>query len=321
MGKHFLLAIFLSFMVLKCEAQDSLFINKTPEKWFRFLYENDFFNGTDEYYTQGVRVEYATPFAERSPVSKILPVAGGNATNEHSFFIEQQCFTPTSVSDPNLRVGDMPYASTMFLGQFLISADENKKQQISTELIAGLLGPCAECAAEQESIHRALGIYQPHGWQYQIKTSSILNYDIKYEKMLLRAKFLEFTSGGYARVGTLYDEAGPLATLRVGRFNPGFNKDVFNGLTHKLKKLQYYAEIWGRADGVAYNSTLEGGIFSKDNIYTVPPGDIERGILAHGGDITLSYKNLTLQYEETYVTREFLNGLPHAWGSINIIVR
>jgi len=321
MGKSLLFAIFLSSIVIKCEAQDSLVINKTPETWFRFLYENDFFNGTDEYYTQGVRLEYATPFAEKSPVSKILPVAGENSTNEQGFFIEQQCFTPTSVSDPNLRVGDMPYASTLFLGQFLISADEEKKQQINTELIAGILGACAECAAEQESIHHALGIYQPHGWQYQIKTSPILNYDIKYEKMLVRAKYLEVSAGGYARVGTLYDEAGPLATLRIGRFNPGFNNDVFNGLTRRLKKLQYYAEIWGRADGVGYNSNLEGGLFSKNNIYTIPPPGIERGILAHGGDITLSYKKLTVQYKATYITREFYGGLPHAWGSINIIVR
>ena len=316
-----LLWVILALLItLKSEAQDSIFVQKTPETYFRFMYENDFFNGTDYYYTQGVRVEVATPLAEKSPLSKLFPKAGDNATNIHGFFIEQQCYTPTSVSNYNLRIGDMPYAATMFLGQFLISADEEKRKQFSTEIIAGILGPCAVCGQEQEAIHRALGIYRPHGWQYQLNTSPILNYDIRYEKMLLHEKFVEFTAGGYARAGTLYDEAGPLATLRVGRFNPGFNKDVMNGLSRRLKKFQYYAEIWGRANGVAYNSTLQGGLFS-DNIYTIPAANIERCVLAYGGDITVSYKKLTLQYAKTWITREFDNGLPHGWGGLNIIVR
>ena len=43
------------------------------DKYFRLNYENDFFSGTDMYYTQGIHVELVSPAMKHFPLTKVLP--------------------------------------------------------------------------------------------------------------------------------------------------------------------------------------------------------------------------------------------------------
>lgn len=290
------------------------------DRYFHFTYENDFFTATDYYYTQGVRFEYAAPFFRSLPTAAILPVLKHSIINTSGIFLEQKCFTPTSIRENIVLDHDRPFAAGIYMGQYIHSEDDLKGQRLNTEAIAGVLGPCAVCEQEQKAIHKWLNNVHPMGWQFQLNNALILNYNIRYEKMLVSRSFAEFGGSVSTGAGTLYDNAAAGGLLRAGLFNRGFNKNMQNGLQARLKKFQLYAEVYGEATAVAYNATLEGGLLAH-NSYTISPDDIERGILFGGGDITFIYGKITLKYSKSWITREFTYGLPHAWGSIDFFIR
>src|ERR1051326_8418923 len=64
---------------------------------FHFIYENDFFNATDYYYTQGIRYEFIFPGIKKILIVKLLPRL--HKTNDEQFKItlNQECFTPLSI--------------------------------------------------------------------------------------------------------------------------------------------------------------------------------------------------------------------------------
>ena len=231
---HIKIILFFSVFSASLAGQSDTTIIKTldikPESYFRFNYDNDFFSATDRYYTQGIYLELIMPFIRKSPLSKVLIPINKNVVNYYGINFEQDGFTPRSIRHDSIYFGERPYASVFFVSHFLISVDRAKKQRLSTSLDLGIIGPEAKGEEEQKGIHRALKNIQPLGWEYQIASDYVLNYNMKFEKGVLVKKHVECIGFIGSRLGTLYDDISVGTLLRAGRMQ-SFFKNL--GMSHE----------------------------------------------------------------------------------------
>lgn len=308
------LVLFLAVVIaLECRSQtDSV---QTPDKtnsYFTFNYDNDYFSATDRYYTQGVYLELISPFIRKSPLSKVLIPLNKRSQNYYGIQLRQDCFTPGSIRYDTLNYLDRPYAATMYLSHFLISIDETKKRRLSTKLDLGLIGPCAICEQEQKAIHKALVNIQPLGWEYQLNTDYILNYSVGLEQGLYTSKHFEAIAVSDVRAGTIYDDVSAGFLLRTG-FMAGYFKQLGIVKNAKEHKFQLYAFAKGKTKAVAYNATLQGGIFGKD-IHTLPSSSVSRIVFQGSYGLVFAYKRFSAEYTKLWQSAEFNKGRYHGWG-------
>jgi lipid A 3-O-deacylase len=304
--------IFSSFILTG--ENDSLPLKQ--ENYFRYTYDNDFFNATDRYYTQGVRLELILNPLKCNPLSRILLRISRQAKNYSGIAFERDGFTPRSIRVDSLY-RERPYAGISFLSSFLISIDQSKNQKLYSQLDLGIIGPWSRGAEEQKYIHAMLDNIQPLGWENQIRNDVILNYTLQYEKGILMKKYMQFIWMLEARAGTLYDDFSLGGTFRLGLmhhyFNsPGLSKDK------NERKFQCYVFFRGKAKLVGYNATLQGGVFSKNNAYTLSDGEISRLVGITYAGIMIAYKRISLEYSKAYISSEFSKGVCHGWGRIGI---
>ena len=309
-----LISLFILFsFAVRAQKPDSL----KQDHYFRLNYDNDFFSATDRYYTQGILAELILPGLKRNPISRTLFKLKNTSQNYYGLAFEQDCFTPVSIQHNTIYYGERPFAATMFLSNFLVSMSEEKKQRLTTSLDLGVMGPCAVCEEEQKGIHKALHNIQPLGWQFQIATDYIVNYRAKFEQGLYTTKYFEFVGSTEARVGTLYDDVSLGILLRAGFMN-GYFKNF--GLTKQSsgKKFQLYVYANANVRAVAYNATMQGGMFENNSIYTINSKNLQRDIFMGSVGVVGAFKRFSLEYTKVYISPEFHNGLDHGWGHVVI---
>src|SRR6185295_17920049 len=124
----------LQFKILFAQSQainnTASFRGINSEEYFRFHYENDFFTGTDYYYTQGINLEYVHPSIKLFPLTKIL-FHSGRSNTKSGICIEHDGYTPTSIRHEDILYGDHPFAATLSLKTFVIAIDSAKQKRIS----------------------------------------------------------------------------------------------------------------------------------------------------------------------------------------------
>jgi hypothetical protein len=287
------------------------------ENYFRYTYDNDFFNATDRYYTQGVRFELILNPLKYNPLSRLLPGIPKASKNYSGIAFERDGFTPRSIRVDSIY-RERPFAGISFLSSFRISLSKEKKQSLYSQLDLGIIGPWSRGAEEQKYIHAKLDNIQPLGWENQIANDVVVNYTMRYEKGILMRKYIEFIGMLEARAGTLYDDVSVGAILRFGLMHGYFNNA---GLSKKDdRKFQCYIFLRGKAKAVGYNATLQGGMFNKSSIYTLEAREISRLVGTGSGGIMIAYKRVSLEYSRSYISAEFSDGLCHGWGRVGINV-
>ena len=280
---------------------------------FTFAYANDFFRATDRYFTQGVRLELVTPIVERLPARWLLPALGNGIEEGHSLFLEQNCYTPRSIRRDTVVGDDRPFAAAMFLGQRRTSVDTEHGRALSSAILIGVLGPCALCAEEQRAIHAALDNIAPLGWEFQVAGDILVNVDMDVQQRLFRNSFLELSAAGIIRAGTFHDRLGASGLLEVGRFRSRFGTEQ-----HRYFEWSVFAS--GRSEVVGYDATLQGGVFNHTSVHSLPHQEVEHFVGRGELGLRARVGNYLLSFAHVYTTRDFRNGMPHAWGDARISV-
>lgn len=291
--------------------KDSSGIKISSNKFIRLNYENDFFTQTDDYYTQGIKLESVDPAFRYSPFMWLLPQLS-NATVQYGLSAVQDCFTPTSITSNTILYGDRPFAGYVYLGHYKTSADYYKKQLLTAELDIGAIGSCAECEEEQKAIHSAVpGNIQPDGWQYQIGTGIMINYKIRYEKALYSDTAVDVNAVAQMNTGTVYDNALAGVTFHFGKMQSYF-------LTDHKSPFQLYAIVQGWVEGVAYNGTMQGDLFTHNSVYTLNYKQLSPLVFGDSYGICFSLNKTAITYSVTHITSEIITGNYHGWGHIDI---
>jgi len=312
-----LLTVMLSFQM---QAQQSIL---NPDRYLNLNYDNDFFSGTDRYYTQGIKIELIAGIAKKIPSSKILLRLPGTTMNYYGLALEQDGFTPRSIRKDSIQYGERPYCGSFFLSNNLISMNKEMKIRLNTQIDLGMIGPAAKGEEEQTAIHKAIGGLEPLGWQYQVKNDLILNYRTGVEKGLFSNSYFDLMAISEAKVGTMYDDLSGGIFLRLGLKHDYF-ANLGTSRTYLSKRfadrMQCYVFAKGIAKAVLYNATLQGGLFSKNDPYTLPASAIKRGVaLAYTGAV-LSFGRVKLEYTKAFLSPEFTKGLSHKWGHCNLSI-
>ncbi len=313
----FYLSFFSQFLINYASAQAvdnfSSTRNINNDHYFRFHYENDYFTATDRYYTQGVLFEYVHPSLNKFPLTHLLLFKKNNL-NKAGVSLELDGYTPTSIRHNEILYGDHPYAGTLFIKTFMISADSSKQTRLSSCLVTGVIGPLAAGEEIQTSIHHWLGNFEPLGWQNQIQNDVLLNYEIGYEKKLLSAgRYFLLNGFGTARAGTLSDKLGVGLIIMTGYFNPPFPISA-----NEIKKFSAHVYMQPFISFVGYDATMQGGIFNHNIPYKISADEIERITFQNNAGIILNINKLYLEYFQSYISKVFNTGTFHRWGGIRI---
>jgi len=282
------------------------------DSYFRLLYDNDFFTATDYYYTQGYTIELVSPMLRYNPINKILAGLPDSETRFGLAF-EQTGFTPTDITDDKIRYNDRPFAATIALKSFKLVTDILNKSRLGSSITIGMIGPAALGDEIQTGIHKWIDDDIPRGWQYQVKNDLILDYEIDYEKQLLRlTNYFAVSNYTKLRLGTLNTKASAGFTVTAGIINAPF--------TSYKNKNTFQVYVYGQpvASVIGYDAALQGGLFNKKSPYTISGNDMERFTLATHFGLVIQYRSLFFEYSQSLLTREFKSGKPHAWGGFKI---
>ena len=280
--------------------------------YFRFHYDNDYFTSTDKEYTQGYNFELTSSRLEKNPLNYFF-IKPKTSEFKYGISIEHIGFTANNIASDQIQYNDRPFAAAIMLKSFLIATDTIQKTRIVSSLNVGIIGPGAFGGDMQTAIHKATGNTIPKGWYNQIKNDFVLNYELTYEKQLVRFyDFFTLQTTATARLGTLFTNASVGLNATLGLINSPFT-------TVKNKnKFQLYLYTQPLLNAIGYDATLQGGLFNRESVYTISSNDIERFTLQNNYGIVLQYRGFYAEYSRTLLTREFSYGDSHKWGGIRL---
>ncbi len=290
------------------------------DAYVRLHYENDFFSATDYYYSQGINLEIVHPVFQKFFMTKMLVSARDNRQSGVAF--EHNGYTPTSTDSEAILYGDRPYAATLTARLFSSSSNDSLRKRITSSLTLGVIGPAAGGKAMQSTIHQWINDAQPLGWQNQIQNDVVVNYEVGVERNLVSSPGLFVMNANWKiRAGTLNTKASVGAVFLLGRLNgciASLFTKVHSSSPHKLTFHLYWQPM---VNLVGYDATLQGGVFNKNSPYTISAEDITRLTFQSNAGIVMNVAWLTLEYFQTFLTKEFETGMSHQWGGVRIGVR
>ena len=278
-----------------------------PGKVLRFDYANDYFTGTDRYYTQGLGLQYFFPALKRDPGAFLILRLPG-ADYDAGLVLRNSGFTPSRLTSDAPLIGDRPFAATLTAGHVVVSRDRERGLTLTAELEGGVIGQAAGGKWQQVGIHRATGNLIPRGWDNQIRNDLVLDYFLRLEKTLLRAERADFGVYGDMTVGTLYDNAAFGVSGRVGSID---------------EKAKHRLYLFGRAENalVAYDATLQGGMLNHGSPYVLTSPQVRRDVMRADVGVVVDWGRWALKATRTYQSREFIGGLSHEWVELSVIRR
>jgi lipid A 3-O-deacylase len=299
----------------RAQAMDNTvsFRNIPGNKYFRINYENDFFAAFDREYTQGILIEKVHPALSRFPLMKIL-WHPKNTDLRYGLAIEHNAYTPDQIDQDDIQYGDRPFAGVLLLKSFLIADQFERRLRVSVSFSAGILGQGAGAEQIQQTIHHWINYIQPKGWHNQIQNDLALNYQVNAEKELYRyGDHFQISAFGSARLGTLSDKISAGFTTCLGNFNSMF---LHPGIL--TRSLQWYLYFHVTGNAIAYDATLQGGVFNHSNVYTIASSDISRLTIQDKFGLVLIFRSLYLEYYRTGSTEEYNTGIYHRTGGLQI---
>jgi lipid A 3-O-deacylase len=189
----------------------------------------------------------------------------------------QQLYTPSDVRvrPEHLNSLDRPYAGWLYGGLFYNLLDFDGSE-LAFGLDLGCLGPCAGGRATQTFVHRVFDQPEPRGWRTQIRNELgvVLRAGARAPYWRLN-RHIDLRPGVALRLGNIFTDLTADATLRAGRLEPLAGAAGF------------YVFARGAVRAVAYDATLQGGMFSDDQVRTVSPrrttSEWELGLQWHEG--------------------------------------
>lgn len=328
-------------MILKNEiiAQDT---NHTPKAVTRIYEDNDFINlrgkGTDEAYTNGIRLDY---LYEKNSGSRLLlnswmPTAGSNAVNTFGWGLMQIMYTPSNIRNEEPEKDDFPYAGALFIIRSLRSENVIKKAGVNTELLVGLIGPYSFAKEAQIAFHKLINYQKPMGWNHQLKTSLVLNFNFSAEKQFWNYRDkVNVTGGGKIMVGTMWNGVSGYTIIRAGKMNPLFNGQI-NHLTGSQEKtaahrknFQIYVMGKPHITYIQKNTLIGNGLLTKESegitgraVNLEQSGTVVPNKIKYGFDygFMVSMKNLNLEITQKVETAEIKGKRHHEVGNISIYI-
>ena len=231
-----------------------------------FTTENDLYIDPeqDRYYTNGLLLHLRHAFKQDTTVGK---------TEKRILELEigHKLFSPYSAKAPNPALHDRPFTGYLYVGG-TYDLFYKKESLLKLSVQFGTIGPRAKGRELQVGYHKWLGIYQPLGWDYQLKNEYGLNLAAEYDRLLYRFfnKKADIIGNSAVLLGNTFSGANVGFTFRLGLMNSlnesvTYNSRISNNTKENPKpKREIFLFAKPLINYVAYDATIEGGLFIKD---------------------------------------------------------
>ena len=174
------------------------------------IWENDFFAGKDQNYTNGLTLGYLTPpigslsrgnwLRRYAELFHFLPEFGEEDREERiAFALVHTMFTPEDIEDPDPPLGEQPYAGVASLDQSFISRGDG--EQHSYLLRLGWVGPRTSADDLQITVHEWIDSDEPLGWSTQLPNEGIVNFGYEYRRQVGKVTSGSFSADAVVAIG------------------------------------------------------------------------------------------------------------------------
>ena len=306
-----LLGTILSFISISAMAQAPSFKNE-----FGFRSENDSYlaYGQDRYYTNGLLI-YFRRATDQSKLNRKL--------NKIIWEAEagQKMYNAQSGNVPDMSYVDRPFAGYLYAGgsiNFLF----NSENSLKVSLQGGTIGPDAKGKEAQELLHDLVGFYEINGWQWQVNNEAALNASANYKHLLFRIKAGKLDLGieSYVNIGNTFSGAGAGLMFRTGSLNQLFHSAStestvsHNARSKDLVDREFFFYAKPILHYIAYDATIEGGLFSDDKGPAV--FDVKPLVFSQQAGVIYSKNRWTADFSVIFKSREIKStARPHQYGS------
>lgn len=320
---------------------DSISWPELDAGYFSFYLDNDLFGGTDEEYTNGVRLAWmsrAKKVSELTDVyrflenfSEITRVRGKSVPwlYNRGISLTQLMFTPGDISIPTLIENDRPYAGWLGAG-FSLHA-KNDEELHSLELSLGVIGEASLAENAQDTIHDFREIAKAQGWDHQLATEPTVN--LHYRRTRRHFEFstvndlVEFDS--FYRWG--FDLGNAWTNLQVGHWvrfgynlptefsdptlsNTSYTHQLFAERQERINPLSVFVTMGVEGRAVARDIFLDGNTFTDSHSVDKRPF-VAEATAAFG----VRYKRASLTYAHSFRTKEYHGQEdPQFFGSLSV---
>lgn len=280
--------------------------------------ENDLFNGTDRWYTQGARLSFLQGDNElpgwlKTGLDNVPALGFAPEADRVGYEVGQSIFTPANTHTSSFLPDDRPYAGWLYAGVLLQRRGLGRGGFLTLEnvrLDLGMIGPESFADHIQTWYHH----HAPRGWEYQLQDEPgvALQYgrawlipvpsgEEHYFDMIPQAGLSAGNVDTSFRVGT---------TFRVGWHLPeDFGAQPIHSLlgpsggrsrseTEPRWGFYFFSGVEGRA--VLYTTFLDGNSFRESHHVDKEPfvGEWRSGLV-------LVLNRIELVYSHIFRTREF----------------
>jgi hypothetical protein len=230
-------------------------------------------------------------------------------------------YTGTKPKVDSIIPGDRPWASYSIIGQYAHSFDWEQKIKHKSEINIGLLGPKSGGGFLQNLVHTILpNNSPPQGWDHQIKTDLIIDYQYQITKSLYELQNFESYIKGSVQAGSLRDNVKWGFGAKWGKFTPFYLDDQHQVYQESNRKINY--SLFGDIETqlIGYDATLQGGVTDRTSIYVIPTRDMQRFVIQGYLGAEISYKKIHLQFIQYWKSKEFRTGKDHKYVSVRLFI-
>ncbi len=137
-------------------------------------WENDYFGGTDQHYTNGVKLAWLSPDLTewgrsgwRQRFLEALPFVNREGTQKNlGISFGQKMFTPRDISTTDPDPLDRPYAGWTYFEFSFLAKTDRRADTIAVQL--GMVGPHSYADDIQTWVHDLIDDDTPMGWKHQL---------------------------------------------------------------------------------------------------------------------------------------------------------
>lgn len=281
---------------------------------YSIVVENDWFGGTDERYTSGIKHQWLSAEGRGERFGRLLLRAGDGDAVRYGVGAGQSIFVPEDIGVAGPLPDQRPYAGWLYLEAQSVARRRNGATDI-LKVAAGVVGPASLAEDAQRTLHRTFNFIDPAGWDNQLRNEPglLISFDRQWRARLSERFDLRPHAG--ASLGNVLSEARAGAIFRIGsdleidslpaRVSPARPAAGAHG--RGGTSWQIFAG--GQARAVAQNIFLDGNSF-RDSLSVDKKnfvGEMEAGLAVRAGRVSLGYSHLwrTREYDSERGGQDF----------------
>jgi len=276
----------------------------------------------DRYYMAGHLLNYTTVLNTGKDCATLL--GGGVVKKTLELEVGQQIYGPFATWARYIFIQDRPYTGYLYAGASMGWFYDNESSLKVTAQV-GTIGRASMAEKVQKAFHHAFDLKDPEGWQFQLNNEVGLNLEAQYTCLLYRndSEWLDIAAAPAVRLGNTFSNATAAMQFRIGGLDKFYQSASTNSrvsMGGDRQKNEFYFFAIPQLSYVAYNATIQGGMFINDK--GPVHFDVEPLVFTQQLGVQFASERWSASYTAFIRTREVKStALSQQWGTLALAYR